>query len=89
MIFEWEEIKIEVDEDGDLISTNVEFLQLEAGEHRAVYLSEMFPQMSGQDFSGTLRIVSSGKVAGVILRSANSGAGDVVISSLPLGTLEK
>ncbi len=77
------------DEDGDLISTNVEFLQLEAGEHRAVYLSQMFPQMSGQDFSGTLRIVSSGKVAGVILRSANSGAGDVVISSLPLGTLEK
>jgi hypothetical protein len=76
------------DEDGDLISTNVELLQLEAGEHRAVYLPEMFAQLSGQDFSGTLRIVSSGKVAGVILRSANSGAGDVVISSLPLGTLE-
>jgi|GEM_PF-2484022 len=77
------------DEDGDLIGTNVELLQLEAGAQRAVYLSEMFPQLAGQDVSGTLRIVSSGKVAGVILRSANSGGGDVVISSLPLGTLEK
>lgn len=77
------------DEDGDLVSTNVELLQLEAGEHRAAYLPEMFTQLAGQDFSGTIRIVSSGKVAGVILRSANSGAGDVVISSLPLGTLEK
>lgn len=77
------------DEDGNLIGTNVELLQLEAGAHRAVYLSEMFPQLAGQDFSGTLRIVSSGKIAGVILRSGNSGAGDVVISSLPLGTLEE
>lgn len=77
------------DEDGDLVSTNVELLQLEAGEHRAVYLPEMFTQLSGQDFSGTIRVVSSGKVAGVILRSANSGAGDVVISSLPFGTMEK
>ncbi len=77
------------DEDGDLAATNVELLQLEPGEHRAVYLSEMFPQLAGQDVSGSLRIVSSGKVAGVILRSANSGSGDVVISSLPMGTLEK
>jgi len=77
------------DEDGDLIATNVELLQLNAGQHRAVYLAEMFPQLAGQNFSGTIRIVSSGKVAAVILRSANSGYGDVVVSSLPLGTLEK
>ncbi len=77
------------DEDGDLVATNVELLQLEEGWHRAVYLPEMFPQKAGQDFSGTIRIVSNGKVAGVILRSADSGAGDVVVSSLPLGTLEK
>jgi len=77
------------DEDGDLVGTNVELLQLEDGGHRAVYLSEMFPQKAGQDFSGTIRIVSNGKVAGVILRSANTGSGDVVVSSLPLGTLEE
>lgn len=60
-------------------------LPLAGNSHKASFLSELFPQIANLDFKGTVRVVSDRPLAVVVLRT---GAG-LVLSSLPVGSLEK
>jgi hypothetical protein len=73
------------DQDGELLDQNRSLLDLPAGGHTSAFLSGIFPALQNEDFSGTVRIVSDVPLALVIMRTANG----VVISSLPVGSLQK
>jgi len=73
------------DQSGDLVDRNRTLLDLPGGGHTSGFLSGIFPALQGEDFSGTIRIVSDVPIALVIMRTASG----VVISSLPVGSLEK
>jgi len=73
------------DQNGDIVDQNMSLLDLPAGEHTSGFLSSIFPTLQNEDFSGTIRIVSDVPIAVVIMRTYNG----VVISSLPVGSLEK
>ncbi len=73
------------DQNGELVDQNRSLLDLPAGEHTSGFLSSIFPALQNEDFSGTIRIVSDVPIAVVIMRTFNG----VVISSLPVGSLEK
>jgi len=73
------------DQNGDLVDINRSLLDLPAGGHTAGFLSSIFSTVQGEDFSGTIRIVSDVPIAVVIMRTA----GGVVISSLPVGSQQK
>jgi len=72
------------DQDGELVDQNRSLLDLPAGGHTSGFLSGIFPSVQSEDFSGTIRIVSDVPIALVIMRTANG----VVISSLPVGSLQ-
>ncbi|MFZ0429741.1 MAG: hypothetical protein WAO20_16615 [Acidobacteriota bacterium] len=73
------------DESGHLVATNPDVASIGPGEHRAAFLSQIFPQVAGSSFSGTIRLSSDVPMAVVILRAANG----LVRSSLPVGSLER
>jgi hypothetical protein len=73
------------DQDGDLVDRNKSLLDLPAGNHTSGFLASIFPDLQTEDFSGTIRISSDVPLAVVIMRTANQ----VVISSLPVGSLEE
>lgn len=69
---------------GALQDTNTDFLRLAPGQHRAAFLPDIFPTVA-PDFSGTMVISSNQPLAVTVLRTALG----LVISSLPVGTLEQ
>jgi hypothetical protein len=73
------------DSAGQLVDINTTVLDLPAGEHTAKFLTDIFPQVAEEDFNGSIQVVSDLPLAVVIMRTANG----VVVSSLPVGSLEK
>lgn len=73
------------DEDGNLVGSDNDLLNLAPGEHVARFLPQIFGSLEGQNFTGTLLITSDQPVATVILRT---GSG-LVLSSLPVGSIEE
>jgi hypothetical protein len=73
------------DQNGELMDQNKSLLNLPAGTHTSGFLSTIFPSLQTEDFSGTIRVVSDVPLAVVIMRTANG----VVISSLPVGSLDE
>jgi len=71
-------------EDGNLVASDNNLLSLAPGEHVARFLPQIFSSLEGQDFTGTLVVISDQPVATVILRTGNG----LVLSSLPVGSLE-
>ena len=74
-----------LDQRGVVIDTNPDVLVLGARQHRAKFLSEIFPDVKDSDFDGTIRFESDVPLAVVILRTGNG----LVLSSLPVGTTQK
>lgn len=73
------------DQNGDIVDQNKSLLDLPAGGHTSGFLSSIFPALQNEDFSGTIRISSDVPIAVVIMRTYNG----VVVSSLPVGSLQK
>jgi hypothetical protein len=73
------------DQSGEAVDLNKSLLELPPGGHTSGFLSSIFPDLQSEDFSGTIRVVSDVPLAVVIMRTANG----VVISSLPVGSLQK
>jgi len=69
------------DEQGGLVLTNSEDLDLPPGQQDAKFLTELFPDVAG-DFRGTLVITSTEPIAVVTLRTI----GGVASSTLPVGS---
>lgn len=72
-------------QDGTLFATNNSIANLAPGAHAAKFLTQMFPEVDSQPFEGTVRLISDVPLAVVILRTSQG----LVMSSLPVGTLEK
>jgi hypothetical protein len=63
----------------------IEGSTLPTGGHLARFLFQIFPQLQGQDFEGTIRILSNVPLVVVIMRAAEG----LVVSSLPVGSVQK
>ena len=59
-------------------------LELEAGEHKAVFIWELFPDLANVDFQGWLRISSSRPTVAVLLKTKDG----LPVSAVPLESLE-
>ena len=73
------------DQSGEEVGRNRNLLDLPPGEHTSGFLSTIFSELEGEDFSGTIQIASDVPLAVVIMRTV----GGIVISSLPVSSLEK
>lgn len=73
-----------LDANGNVVSTNADFLQLGPNEHTAGFLPQFFEGLS-PDFTGTLLIFSNQPLAVTVLRTAN----EIVLSSLPVASTER
>ncbi len=71
-------------QDGTLFAVNSDIASLVAKGHVAQFLTQIFPEVDNQPFEGTIRVVSDVPLAVVILRTS----GGIVMSSLPVGSLE-
>lgn len=74
-----------IDSNGTVVAVNEDILDLDPGEHIARFLGQIFDQLAGQDFTGTISIRSDAPLAAVVLRT---GRGQV-LSSLPVGSTER
>ena len=74
-----------VAEDGDVVAMNDTALALPAHNHKAKFMSELFPDFANQDFQGTLVVSSDKPVALVIVRAL----GGLPRSALPVGGLQR
>lgn len=72
------------DEEGKLVNTDNNLLDLAPGQHVARFLPQIFSALEGGDFTGTLLITSDQPIATVILRTGDG----LVLSSLPVGSIE-
>lgn len=73
------------DQAGDLVAQNKGWLDLPAGGHTSGFLPNIFPILEGENFSGTIRVISNVPIALVIIRTADG----IVISSLPVGSAQQ
>lgn len=74
------------DQNGELVAVNDQLLaNLPPGHHVARFLSQIFNELSGQNFDGTIQISGNVPLAAVILRTARGK----VLSSLPVGSTEE
>lgn len=74
-----------IDFNGTVVAINEDILDLGPGEHIARFLGQIFDELAGQDFTGTISIRSDVPLAVVILRT---GQGKV-LSSLPVGSTQR
>ena len=74
-----------IDQLGHVVASNATLASIGPGEHRAQFVSQIFPDFAGSSFTGTIRIVSDVPLAVVILRTASG----LVRSSLPVGSQEQ
>ena len=74
-----------LDSNGVEIASDLNALDLAAGQQRARFLNEIFPDLPAEDLDGTLVITSDKPIVVVILRTARG----VVISSLPVGSTQR
>lgn len=73
------------DESGVQVGLNVSEFDLEGNRHKAMFLSQLFPEIQDENFKGSLAITSDQPLAMVIVRTASQ----IVLSSLPVGSTQE